>query len=58
MKLKVYTSTRKIIHSVWKNMMTLFFVAQRPHKLGRYNKKGSQSSEIELQCNYSAQCFF
>jgi hypothetical protein len=42
MKLKVYN--KKVIDFVWENMMTSFFVADRPHKLGPSTRQKTRSS--------------
>jgi hypothetical protein len=47
MKLKVYD--KKVIDFVWKNMMTSFFVADGPCKLGPSTRPKTRSSYFPIQ---------
>ena len=47
MKLKVYN--KKVIDFVWENMMTSFFVAYGPRKLGPSTRQKTRSSYFSIQ---------
>jgi hypothetical protein len=47
MKLKVYN--KKVIDFVWENMMTLFFVADGPRKLGPSTRQKTRSLYFPIQ---------
>jgi hypothetical protein len=47
MKLKVYN--KKVIDFIWENMMTSYFVADGPRKLGPSTRQKTRSSYFPIQ---------